>query len=475
VKKKTTLTILIILLIVIAAGAIYYFKFYQPTQVEQTPTFNSSKVRTGDIKITASGVGNVLPLEKISIGFQKSGVIKNLAVRVGDVVDVGDVLASLDDADERLNLSQLESNLYAFFTPDSLNQAELALLNAKANYNEATDDLVYLISPDVLYWEKMLAEAQLKLEQLKADSGSTIEEIESAENELAVTEKNLSSAQARYDSVYVVENFAYSYIDAESNLPVYSYRVPTDDEIALARAKYKAAELVLNDAENYLAVLQIGIEGIELPYNAAPGSNLSKLEQAKLAYDNALADLDNTVMVAPISGTVTVVNANAGQAVNNTPFVTIEILDQLVLKFYIEERDISLVKPGNRIEVFFDAYPDIPVGGTISYLEPAIQTFEGSPVAVVWAELEDTIDFPLLSGMSADVEVIAAEANGALLVPIQALREIAPGSYSVFVVQPDETLRMVVVTVGLQDYANAEILSGLKLGDIVSTGAVETK
>jgi len=62
-----------------------------------------------------------------------------------------------------------------------------------------------------------------------------------------------------------------------------------------------------------------------------------------------------------------------------------------------------------------------------------------------------------------------------LLVPIQALREIAPGSYSVFVVQPDETLRMVVVTVGLQDYANAEILSGLKLGDIVSTGAVETK
>jgi hypothetical protein len=45
----------------------------------------------------------------------------------------------------------------------------------------------------------------------------------------------------------------------------------------------------------------------------------------------------------------------------------------------------------------------------------------------------------------------------------------------VFVVQPDQSLRMVVVTVGLQDFANAEILTGLKQGDVISTGAVETK
>jgi hypothetical protein len=34
---------------------------------------------------------------------------------------------------------------------------------------------------------------------------------------------------------------------------------------------------------------------------------------------------------------------------------------------------------------------------------------------------------------------------------------------------------MVTVTVGLQDYANAEILSGLEQGATVSTGSVETK
>ncbi len=153
----------------------------------------------------------------------------------------------------------------------------------------------------------------------------------------------------------------------------------------------------------------------------------------------------------------------------------IETLDEMILKFYIEERDISLVKTGDPINISFEAYPDTLVEGVITNMEPALQTFEGSQVAVVWATLTKPDDMRLLSGMSADVEVIAAETKDALLVPIQALRELSPNSYSVFVQQPDGTLRMVVVTVGLKDYANDEILNGLNIGDIVSTGNVETK
>ncbi len=77
--------------------------------------------------------------------------------------------------------------------------------------------------------------------------------------------------------------------------------------------------------------------------------------------------------------------------------------------------------------------------------------------------------------MSAEVEIIAGEAKNALLVPAQALRELAPGSYAVFVVQPDGQLKLTPVTVGLRDFANVQILSGLKAGDVVSTGTVETK
>jgi len=71
--------------------------------------------------------------------------------------------------------------------------------------------------------------------------------------------------------------------------------------------------------------------------------------------------------------------------------------------------------------------------------------------------------------------VIAGEALGVLIVPVQALRELAPGSYAVFLVSENDQLTMTPVTVGLRDFANAEILSGVKAGDIVSTGTVETK
>ena len=80
-----------------------------------------------------------------------------------------------------------------------------------------------------------------------------------------------------------------------------------------------------------------------------------------------------------------------------------------------------------------------------------------------------------MSGMTVDVEVIAGESLKTLIVPVQALRELAPGSYAVFIVDANGQLVMTPVTVGLRDFANAEILSGVKAGDMVSTGTVETK
>ena len=123
----------------------------------------------------------------------------------------------------------------------------------------------------------------------------------------------------------------------------------------------------------------------------------------------------------------------------------------------------------------FDAYPERTVQGEVFRLEPVLDTVDGTPVVVAWASINADDDLVLLAGMATEVEVIAGESKDTLLVPIQAIRELAPGSYAVFVVQPDGQLELTPVTVGLKDFANAEILSGLKAGDVVSTGTVETK
>jgi multidrug efflux pump subunit AcrA (membrane-fusion protein) len=60
------------------------------------------------------------------------------------------------------------------------------------------------------------------------------------------------------------------------------------------------------------------------------------------------------------------------------------------------------------------------------------------------------------------------EAKNALLVPVQALREMEDGQYTVFVVKEDGTLETRVVEVGLMDYVNAEVKSGLAQGEVVS-------
>jgi multidrug efflux pump subunit AcrA (membrane-fusion protein) len=402
----------------------------------------------GDIVITTSGVGNIIPEEKVAIGFQTSGILKSLNVGIGDNVEEGDILANLDDADAGQKLDQAEGNLHAFFSPKSINQVELSLLDAQEKVNKAQSDLVDLIGEDGYNQVAALADAQSQLDQLRTSASSSEDEIELAEEAIAAAEEDLNATLALYTS---------------------------EDGVALAVAQYMAAEFSLREIEVYLQVLKNGPDELDVEINPSPGGELSKLLQAKWDYDKAVEDLGKTVLTAPISGTITEINSNVGQAVNNSPLLTIETLDDIALKFYVEERDLGLLAIGQPVQVTFDAYPNEILDGSITLIEPALNTFEGSSVAVVWAELNAPVDMPLMSGMSADVEVIAAETRDALLVPIQALREISPGSYSVFVVQPDGSLRMVIVTVGLQDYANAEILSGLEQGDIVSTGSVETK
>ena len=77
-------------------------------------------------------------------------------------------------------------------------------------------------------------------------------------------------------------------------------------------------------------------------------------------------------------------------------------------------------------------------------------------------------------GLNAAVDVIGGRAEDVPLVPVEALRELDPGEYAVFVVEDGEPVFR-LVEVGLMDFTFAEIKSGLEPGEIVSTGIVETE
>jgi RND family efflux transporter MFP subunit len=195
--------------------------------------------------------------------------------------------------------------------------------------------------------------------------------------------------------------------------------------------------------------------------------------QAETKLTQAQENLQSATLVAPITGTVTKVTIQTGNGISSdsTGSITIANLDTPEVEFYVEESDLSKVAVGNVVSMTFEALGDSYFTGKVVRVEPTLVT-EGSTQAL---QVYASVDAPskpttFLSGMSAEVTVIAQETHNAALVPLEALRELTTGEYSVFVVNEDGTLELRPVQVGLKDLVNAEITSGVTPGEVVSLG-----
>ena len=443
-KKRFNLVITSIVLAAIIGGAWY---FSQPSAADETaaPALQTAKVRTGDLVITANGAGTILPAAQVDLGFRSAGVVAELNVKNGDAVVTGQVLARLE------NNLQAEADFLSLFSAQGLAQAELAVVTAQDTLDDSINDLKYVIGSDAYYWEAQLKQAEETLAALTVDSTASAEQ--KAEAQKVVDRARLNRDYFQQQNI--------DYLVAEEDVYV------DESDIALAHSNFETAKVSLLDAQAALEIVKAGSEALTDSI-AALGTETAKLEQARLA-------VENSRLIAPFDGSIIALNVVTGQTVGTSPVMTIVTTDHLLVRFYLDETDIEKAAAGMQVMFTFDAYPDATVTGEIVLVEPALQIVDGTPVVVVWASLPDETPFAILSGMTVEAEVIAAESRATLIVPVQALRELSPGSFAVFIVQSDGTLKMTPVTVGLRDFANAEILSGLKVGDVVSTGTVETK
>ena len=130
------------------------------------------------------------------------------------------------------------------------------------------------------------------------------------------------------------------------------------------------------------------------------------------------------------------------------------------------------------VTVTFDALPSQTFTGKVTQIAPALVSQSGNSYVQGTVTIDDNF-IPtvskLPSGMTASVEVISGQANNTPLVPVAALRELSPGNYAVFVVGANDKLTLTPIKVGLMDLTNAQVLSGLQAGDVVSTGSTTVK
>jgi multidrug efflux pump subunit AcrA (membrane-fusion protein) len=175
-------------------------------------------------------------------------------------------------------------------------------------------------------------------------------------------------------------------------------------------------------------------------------------------------------LIAPIAGTVVEIASEVGEKVSS-PAVVLANLREPVVQFWVEESDLGSVSKGNPVNVVFEALPDLVYPGMITRIDPRLVTVSNTSAVQAWASIDtDAHPVSLLGEMNVEVEVVAGEAKNAVLAPIQALRELSEDQYVVFVVKENGELEMRLVEVGLRDYVNAEIRSGLRPGEVVSTG-----
>ena len=221
--------------------------------------------------------------------------------------------------------------------------------------------------------------------------------------------------------------------------------------------------------------LYAALTGEEVPENAT-GSGLTELEQARLEMEAAQADLDGTRIVSPISGTVMSMDISLGDNVSSgTTVISVADLSKPYLEVYLDESDWSSVVVGYETEVTFDILPDRTFSGVVTQVDPGLYSSNNTSVVRAFVQLTavDAVNFNLPLGTSASVDVIGGRAENAVLIPIEALHK-AGDQYAVFILENGEPV-LHVVEIGIQDLIYAEVISGVKEGDVVTTGIVETQ
>jgi HlyD family secretion protein len=461
-QKKWVLWLIVAALVILAAGGGYaiYARVHAAAQTEQEPEIQTATVTQGDIVLSALGSGTLMPASETDLVFHVDGTVKEVLVGVGDQVHAGDALARLDTTDLERALAQAEI---------SLRQAQISLETAQ----EPPDEATIQTARDTVDQ----AAATLELEQItyRGTMSSTL-----------VTQ-SLSDAQENYDArladytaqlnKYNEGNTVYWYVDQaqqrldKAKTALEQVQQQVDEQVQSAHNSLASATDQYNQAQASLQALlaesdTLTIENLEL-----------NVQTAEMNLAVAQENLANATLVAPFDGVVTAVAIQVGGTIGGaTAAITSADMAAPVMEFWVEEADMGSATVGNPVNIVFDALPDLTFSGKITRVEPTLVTVGSTAAVQIWASVDISATAPvtLFSGMNAEVEIIAGEARNTLLVPVEALRELAPGQYAVFVVTADGELELRPVTVGLKDDVNAEILSGLDVGDVVSAGQAET-
>ncbi|AMO94494.1 efflux transporter, RND family, MFP subunit [Collimonas fungivorans] len=187
----------------------------------------------------------------------------------------------------------------------------------------------------------------------------------------------------------------------------------------------------------------------------------------------------HTQVTAPISGTVVSVAARPGQAIGPgqtvAPLLRIADLSRLTVQARVAEIDVPLLRKGMTAYFTTPGYPGKRWTGKLRQVVPVPADSSGEQGKQTFYNVLFEVDNPqqeLMSGMSAQVRFVLAQARDAVLLPAALLGKAdADGSYLVNVAGAGQQVSPRKIKIGIRNEQMAQVLSGLEPGEQVVAGA----
>lgn len=466
-KKSTAL------LVVLALAAAIVLRFLPQKGAAQGSTV--SFVRTTTLQKTSlensvSTTGTVESANVSTVTTDLKYTVKSVNVQVGDTVQAGDVICTLDTEDLEKQIERAKESL-----TDQTEQTQEAYNKALKSYNEA---------------KKGYDDAVTAAADAEDDYYDSWDDLNAAVNQVSALQADYDSKQSQLSSMLTEYNEAVSTYGVDS------------DEAKAAKDRYEQfkegaaqdAQTALENAQKttgYQSLVQAKDQAVAAWEQAKTAKDQAEkqLETASESLDTAKKNLDKSgssdtledlqeqltkcTLTAETSGTVTSLNATVGSICSDT-VATIQDTNALKVAVTIQEYDVPNVSIGMKARITSDA-TDGEISGTLTQISPTATAATGgqsssSSSGTFSAEVSvDGASSGLLIGMNANVEIVQSTTDNVFVVPYDAVGTEDDGAKYVMVKTggdgADATFEKVTVTTGAENDYYIEIS-----GDALSEG-----
>jgi membrane fusion protein YbhG len=337
-KAKLKKVVIALVVLSIAGGAVWYFLIRKPAGPKNL------------IKLSGRIEG-----DDATVSTKIAGRIREITVREGDHVKVGQLIAVIDDDQVSAREEQEESKVQ---------QTEARLRSAQQQ---------------VSVLQAQLEESNIGVDQAKVDAQGRVSQ---AEAQVAQAEAELAKAEADYSQAHYDEE-RYTTLAKDGDVPERTGRQARTTAEAHAAA-VRAAKRQVDVARGSLLMAKANLSNAAMRTSQATAirqqilqaqSEISAAqaeeEHARAKLKEVQADRADLQIVAPIEGTVATRSAEPGEVVAaGTPLVTVVDLNAVYLRGFIPEGEIGRVRTGQTARVYLDSAPGQPLEATVSRIDP---------------------------------------------------------------------------------------------------------